>query len=63
MAIQKPLVIISGTIQQLPTGDSLNTGGMFSILTNAATIVQIVISGGILTILNRAGTTINVPVS
>lgn len=65
MANRRALVNLNGVIAELPTGDSLTNGlpSILSILNHSSSIVQITISSNILPVLNRAGSTISVPIS
>jgi hypothetical protein len=62
MAIRKPLVIVNGTMQELPVGDKTPSSTL-SVFTNAQTVIGVDISSGYLPVLNHATTTIKVPLS
>lgn len=68
MTTRKPLVQIGGSVQELPTGDTIEvTAGtaILSIVTRASTVTSITLSsGGILPVLQHDGsTTTNVTVA
>gem|GEM_PF-5414121 len=62
MATRRPMVMIGGTVQELPVGDKTPSATL-SVYTHALTVIGVDISSGFLPILNHSGSTINVPLS
>jgi len=56
------MVMIGGTVQELPVGDKTPSATL-SVYTHALTVIGVDISSGFLPILNHSGSTINVPLS